>query len=183
MGPVFFDWIMGVVLRPGTTFERSREHLRFGYWWIVLAIISLESVVGIFRPVGGLGTENWPDAAFFIAMYDLVLFDFQALLLLGAGRLLHWPVTWPDATKLCGLVWSIIFLEDLFTFYPALKGLEQLEVWISALFSIWYVIVMLIGVRKLSGLSTGKSLLVTLLAGVTWRGGVLALAFYAIAGK
>jgi len=183
MGPVFFDWIMGVALRPGTTFERSRAELRFGYWWIVLTIISLESVVGIYRPVGGLGTENWPDAAFFIFMCDLVLFDVQALFLLGAGRLLRWQLTWADATKLSGLVWSIIFLEDLFTFYPALKGLEQLEIWISAAFSLWCVIVMLIGIRKVSGLTLGKSLLVTLLAGLTWRGGVLALAFWAVAGK
>ncbi|HWI53540.1 MAG TPA: hypothetical protein VNT01_15465 [Symbiobacteriaceae bacterium] len=180
---MFFDWIMGVALRPGTTFERSREQLRFGYWWIVLAVISLEAVVGIYRPVNGLGTENWPDAAFWVLMYDLVLFDVQALFLLGAGRLLRWQLTWADATKLCGLVWSVIFLEDLFNFYPALKGLEQLEVYISAVFSLWYVIVMLIGIRKVSGLTMGKSLLVTLMAGVTWRGGVLALAFWAIAGK
>lgn len=180
MGPVFFDWIMGVALRPGTTFERSREHLRFGYWWIVLAIISLEAVVGIYRPAVGLGTDNWPDIAFLVFMYDLVLFDLQALFLLGAGRALRWQLTWADATKLSGLVWSIIFLEDLFTFYPALKGLKQVEVWISAAFGLWYVIVMAIGIRKVSSLSPWKSLLVTLMAGVTWRGAILAMTFYTL---
>ncbi|HWH70877.1 MAG TPA: hypothetical protein VNT26_15925 [Candidatus Sulfotelmatobacter sp.] len=170
--------MIGVALRPGTTFVRSREQLRFGYWWIVLTVMMLETVITVFHPKFGVGAEAWVDAAFFMAMQDLILFDIQALMLLGSGRLLRWQVTWPDATKFSGLLWSIILLEDLVTFYPAMKGYDLIEFSISAVFAVWYVAVMAIGVRRYSGLNSGKSLLLALLAGLTWRGAIFWLTLY-----
>lgn len=180
---MFFDWIMGVALRPGDTYEKSRQHLRFGYWWIVLTAMTLESVMAIFRAKNGLGTEDWANSALTVSMMLLIMFDVQALMLLGAGRLLQWPVTWAEATKFCGLLWSILVLEDLFTFYPALKGFDYVEVWISAAFSLWYVGVMAIGVLRVSGLNAWRSLLVTALAGVTWRATIWALNYYSLVSQ
>ncbi|HYF93187.1 MAG TPA: hypothetical protein VD969_13235 [Symbiobacteriaceae bacterium] len=177
---MFFDWIMGVALRPRVTFERSREHLRFGYWWIVLTVMSLDAVMGIFHPESVFGREAWVDATLFVVMFDLFIFDLQALMLLGAGRVLGWSLTWPQAVKFCGLLWSINVLEDLFVFYPSLKAIAQIELWTMGFFSIWYVIVMAIGVRRISGLSGWKTLVVTLLAGATWRTAFFALAYYSL---
>lgn len=180
---MFFEWIFGVAFRPGATFERAREQLRFGYWWIILTVITLEAVVGTYGR-GGFGTDLWLDGAIFVTMYDLILFDIQALMLMGAARLTTgWQLSWIEAHKFSGLLWSIILIEDLVTFYPALTGMDQISFWAGTFFSLWYVVAMWIGLRRGAGLSAGRALLMTLLAGVTWRGGILALTFWSLISK
>ena len=175
MGPVFFEWIFGVAFRPGATFERAREHLRFGYWWIFLTVVTLESVVGTYG-VHGYGTDLWVDGALFMMLQMLILFDIQALMLMGAARLTaNWQLSWIDAHKFTGLLWSIMVIEDTATFYHGLHGMEQVTLWAGAFFSLWYVVVMFIGLRRFAGLTPIKALLMTLLAGVVWRGGILAI--------
>lgn len=175
MGPVFFEWILGVAFRPGATFDRAREHLRFGYWWIFLTVVLLESVVGTYG-VNGYGIDLWLDGALFMALQSLILFDIQALMLMGAARFIaNWQLSWIEAHKITGLVWSIIVIEDIATFYTGLKGLHQINLWAGVFFSLWYVVVMFIGLRRVSGQSAAKALLMTLLAGFVWRGGILAI--------
>lgn len=180
---MFFEWVFGVAFRPGATFDRSRESLRFGYWWIFLTVVTLESVIATFS-VNGYGVDLWVDGALFMALQSLILFDIQALMLMGAARLTAgWPLSWIESHKLTGLLWSIILLEDLATFYPALKGQDLVSLWAGGFFSLWYAVVMFIGIRRVSGLSAARSLLMTLLAGVTWRGGIFALAVWQVISK
>ncbi|MDF2628114.1 MAG: hypothetical protein K0R39_1945 [Symbiobacteriaceae bacterium] len=183
MGPVFFDWIMGVAFRPGATFERAREQLRFGYWWIILTVITLEAVIGIYGPAG-YGVDLWADVALFVALQDMILYDIQALMLMGAARLVAgWQLSWFEAHKFSGLLWSIIVLEDIATFYPALVGLDQISLWTGAFFSLWYVFVMFVGLRRTADLSAARSLLITLLAGLVWRGGIFIWTWWPLISK
>jgi hypothetical protein len=180
MGPVFFDWVMGVLFRPSGTFERSRTQLRFGYWWIVLCVMTLDCVLTIFHPRVGTGIDNWSITVWSVILQDLVLFDVQALLLLGAGRLLGWKASWPEVVKLTGLLWSFLLLGDLVSFYPSLKDLTTVELSLTAFFGAWYVIAAAIGIRKVAGLSVWRSFLLALTACGVWQGGLFALSWYAL---
>jgi hypothetical protein len=180
MGPVFFDWVMGVVFRPSSTFERSRTQLRFGYWWIVLCVMTLDCVLSIFHPRVGTGVDAWSITVWSVILQDLVLFDIQGLLLLGVGRLQGWKATWPEVVKLTGLLWSFLLLSDLAVFYPGLKDMTTVELALTALFGAWYVIAAIIGIRKVAGLPFWRALLTGLVACGLWQGGTFALFWYAL---
>lgn len=42
---MYLSWVNGILFRPAATFEWSRDHVRFGYWWIVLSVMTLNAVV------------------------------------------------------------------------------------------------------------------------------------------
>lgn len=166
---MFTEWIAGMLLRPGATFLRAREELRFGYWWIVLSVMVLDTVATIFSS---------PDRAELIANLDLTImtcvgflliaFDLQALFVMGAGRLVGWPVSWADALKYTGLLWAFLFLDEIITFYPALKNYEAYSTAGSALVLVWYAVSVTIGIRRLTGVSVWRGLLFTFVSAWPW---------------
>jgi len=177
------DWIIGIALRPSSTYQKAESEMRFGYWWIVIGVCSLEVVMGLYSPSIRLNPAFDANSVVFLTLaYLIILFDIQALLLLGAGRIFGWQVSWVNALKVIGLSWSVIFVEDLITFYPSLKGLDQTTLWIGLPMFIWYLVVLSIGVRTLSGLSFQRSALLVALASIPWRGGLLWLYLGATSG-
>lgn len=156
--------------------------MRLGYWWILLAVSTLEVVIGLYSSTLRLDPDfNANSVVVLTLAYLIILFDIQALLLLGAGRLFGWQINWVDSLKVIGLSWSVLFLEDIITFYPALKGLDATSLWMGLPMFIWYLIVLTFGVRALSNLSITRSALLVALASIPWRGALLWL--YLIAPK
>jgi hypothetical protein len=158
---VIYEWILGVLLRPGTTFHKAQSELRFDYWWIVLCAMTLDGVViwqsAEFRSNPSLGFGN---LLITVLMISVILLDVQAVLLFGVGRLFHWAITWADALKYIGLSWAIILFESVATFYPSIKGLFATSFWVTLPFRLLYVLVLTAGVRRVSGLPLSRSLLV-----------------------
>lgn len=169
-----WDWILSVALRPGATFEYARQHLRFGYWWIVLTVMTMEMVMLIYAPIPGGSTTSagTGDLIFVYGVWFLLLFDLQALLLLGAARLFRWQLSWADALKYMGLSWAVLFFEDAVGFYPMIKGMHMETLWLTIPFILWYFVVLTVGVRRVSGLSPVRALAVALLAAGPWRIGL-----------
>jgi hypothetical protein len=165
------DWIRGILIRPSSTYQRASSEMRLGYWWILMAVCTLEVVIVLYSPTLRLDPAfNANSVVILTLVYLIILFDIQAILLLGAGRLFGWQVTWVHALKVIGLSWSVLFLEDIITFYPSLKGLDQISLWMGVPMFIWYLVVLTFGVRSLSGLSITRSAMLVALASIPWRG-------------
>jgi hypothetical protein len=168
---VFLEWVAGVLFRPAATFERARQNLRFGYYWILLSVFTLEIVGEIYSPP--IGPSEPPvaatDVALWVALILMIRFDLQALLLLGAARAFGWRISWAEALKYIGLAWSVLLVEDIATFYLALKGYYTPLMWLGIPFFLWYLISLSAGVRRLSALPWWEAALLTLLASVPWR--------------
>lgn len=174
------EWVTGVLFRPGETFHRAQHELRFGYWWIVLCVFTLEAVAAIYSPYSS--PDPWLDTRtilLFVATFLIILFDIQALLLLGAARIFGWQLSWPDALKYIGLVWSLALAEDIVTFYPALTGHRMLVLWVGLPFFLWYLTALSAGIRRITGFSWARAWAISLSASILWRGALLYLTWRA----
>lgn len=148
--------------------------MRFGYWWILLAVFTLEIVVAIFAPVPAAQAPlDTHVLVLFSLTFLMVVFDIQALLLWISGRSLGWAVTWQDSLKYTGITWSVLLVEDIVTFYWAVKGQNTVVLVLGFPFFIWYVAALAIGVRAVSGCTGGRAFAIALLASVPWRAGLL----------
>jgi hypothetical protein len=174
----FLTWVRGVLFRPADAFQRARTQLRFGYWWIILSAFTLETVIAAFT------SPEFHDqldlAILGSVLYYSIIIHVQTVLLLVAARTFQWPLTFGEALKYVGLGWSVQFIEDVILFYPMLAGWDRLTLWLDLPFFVWYVIVMSAGLGRVSGLSRGKALLLTLMATLPWWGGLFALNWYSV---
>ncbi len=176
------DWIVGILLRPGETFERSRNEMTLSYWWILLSVFTIESVMVLYTP-GMWGPPPTPpaDAIIFTwIMWLMSIFTVQSLLFFGVARFFGWALGWIDTVKFIGLTWVLFLVEDLVTFYPVLRQQDQLLFWVSLPFIVWRLAVMVAGVRRLAGFSTGRSLGLVLAATLPWQLPLLWLNYSAI---
>lgn len=167
---MFIEWVAGVLFRPSATFEHARQHLRFGYWWIILSVFTLETVASLYMPATEPVTAVPTDVfVMFMAFYTLFIFDIHALLLRGAAWALGWKLLWSDALKYTGLSWSVILLEDIVTFYPMLKGQVAIVLWAGLPFMLWHLISLTSGVKRLTGYAVWRAALVAAVATIPWR--------------
>jgi hypothetical protein len=174
MDCVIWDWVFGILTRPGDTFHRAEEEMRFGYWWILLSVFTLETVMMVFGAPADLRSESL-DLIPMDLLWLLILFDLQVLFAMAAARAFRWQLTWRAGVKFIGLVWAVLLAEDLVTFYPSLANMEHLVRWLSIPFVLWYLVVTAAGARRLSGISTGKAILFALMAAGPWRLGLYAM--------
>lgn len=180
---MFIEWVIGVLFRPAATFERAKEHLRFGYWWILLSVFTLEIVTELYRPLLANEPAVSPgDLIFFLLVVLMLLFDLQGLLLWGAARAFEWRLRWGDALKYVGLSWSVLLVEDIVTFYPALTGQSLLVLLLGLPFALWHLIILAIGIRQVTGLTRAKAWLMAIMATLPWRILLFWLAWQSIAG-
>lgn len=165
------DWILGVLFRPRETFERSNTEMTFSYWWILLSVFTLEAVLVIYDPEVRQMVPKPPtgDLIFNWMLFLLTIFTVQSFCLLGAARLFHWPISWPDAMKYTGLTWALYLVEDMVTFYPFLKQQYLLLFWVSIPFILWRIGLLAVGVKRVTGRSLGAALLIALLATLPWQ--------------
>lgn len=164
------QWILGALFRPGETYTKAKEQMRFGYWWVIIAVLTLECVMAVYDPA----TRKDPLADTYtitLVMISEGLFWYylSSGLLYGAARLFGWQPSWLEALKYTGLAWAAIFTEDIVTFYWSLRDNYRVLMWLSLPFILWYLITLAIGVRKVSGLSVLKSALVATGATLPWR--------------
>ncbi|MGE5674217.1 MAG: hypothetical protein ACM3XM_10045 [Mycobacterium leprae] len=144
--------------------------MRFGYWWILLTVFTLEVVSAIFAPpLAGDPALSWGFILTNTVLILLVLFDLQSILLLGTARVFGWRISWPEATKWIGLGWALFFIQDVVTFYPGLRGMNTLLLWTDIPFFIWYLISLTLGLRQVSGMPLRRSVLMVLIASVPWQ--------------
>lgn len=170
----FADWVLGVLFRPAATFEYARQNLRFGYWWILLSVLTIETVTAIYSPpLPGGPSLSVEDTVFTMFIWLLLLFAVQALLLMVAARVFGWQLPWMEALKYTGLLWSIVLVEDLFAFYPALTGNHRVTAMIALPFIAWYVWALAMGIKRLTGLSTPRALVTSAMATLPFRLGLL----------
>jgi hypothetical protein len=173
---LIWDWVIGVLTRPGDTFDRAQQEIRFGYWWILLSVFTLETVMMVFLLPPDLNVATADVVVVHIA-YLLILFDVQAAFVWAAARAFAWQVPWGAAVKFTGLLWAVLLLEDMVTFYFTLAEKPLLSLWISTPFVVWYLLAAFVGLRRLSGMATGKALLLTLMAAAPWRLGLYLLSW------
>jgi hypothetical protein len=166
------DWILGVLFRPGETFERARTDMRFSYWWILLSVFTIETVLLLYGPEVQKMVPTPPADA--VALYVLVVlsavFMAQSICLFGLGRLFGWAITMAEAMKYSALIWSITLLEDMVTFYSYIKDQRLLLFWVGVPFIIWRLVAQTAGVRRLTGMPLGRAALLVFLATLPWQG-------------
>lgn len=163
-------WILGALFRPAETYHQAREKMRLGYWWILIAVLTLECVMAVHDPA--IRQDPQADTItviFAVISQGLFWFYLSAGLLFAAARLFRWPLTWLDALKYTGLAWAAVFAEDVGTFYWALRDNERVLVWLWVPFFLWYLVTLAAGIRRVSGLSGIKSALVAITASLPWR--------------
>lgn len=178
---MFLDWVKGVLIRPGETFAQAEHHLRFGYWWILLSVFSLEVVGTIYSPqLEPELREQMGIVVLWSLTVLMLLFDLQALLLVGAARILGWQLTWRDSLKYIGLSWSVILLESATGFVPALLGYSETVLWMGIPFGLWYVAALFAGVRRVTGFTSLRALALTLMAAIPWQAGLFWLNWRAL---
>lgn len=165
------DWILGVLFRPGKTFERASTEMTFSYWWILLSVFTLEAVMMMNDPAlrRMVPTPSNADIIFNWAFFLLLIFAFQSLCFFGAGRLFGWALRWPEAMKYTGLTWALFLLEDMVTFYSFLREQRPLLFWVALPFIVWRIAVQTAGVRRLTGRSLGTALLIVLVGTLPWQ--------------
>lgn len=165
------DWILGVLLRPGQTFLHARDQMRGAYWWILLSVFTVESVLVLYSPaVSRMLPRPSADLLLFnLLTLQLAIFWTQAICLLGVGFFFGWRITFGEAMKYTGLTWALYLLEDLVTFYPYLKEQYTLLFWVSIAFALWRMAALAAGVRQLSGFPAGRAILTALLATLPWQ--------------
>lgn len=162
---MFTDWVLGVIFRPGTTFLKARKHLRGDFWWIFLSVATLETVIGIFAsPDRDEFIRMWDSVATFQVMFLLMLLSIQALSLLAAARMFRWELPWSDAVKYVGLTWSVLLVEDIVTFIPAILGKDELGIRLSAGFVVWSIVALGAGVRRIARMPFWQALLLSAMA-------------------
>lgn len=177
------DWILGALFKPVTTFVRSQTEMRLSYWWILISVFTLEVVAAIYGPKdSGVVRVDPFVTGLYTVTFIMVLFDVQALLLMGGARLFAWRLPWIEALKYTGLSWSVLFFEDVLTFYFMLKGDHTLVLAAALPMFVWLAITLSVGVRAISGLTWIKSISIALLATAPWRGGVLWLYWLSVRG-
>lgn len=162
---MFLQWVFGMLFRPGDTYLRAREQLRFGYWWIVLSVFTLESIFEVYRvnpplPLGISASE----AVLNVIIVLLIYFDLQAVCLLGSARVFGWQITWAEAVKYAGLGWSFFLIQDLAFFSFNVRGDFDFLIWAGLPFSLWYLIALTAGIRRLANLTTLRALMVATVA-------------------
>lgn len=173
------DWILGALFKPSSTFLRATTEMRLSYWWILISIFTLEVVAAIYSPVdAGVGRMEPFVVGLYTITFIMVLFDVQGLFMMGSARLFGWPLPWIDALKYTGLSWSVLFLEDVITFYFMLKGNHLVILVVGILMYAWLAITLSAGIKAVSGLTWMKSSAVAILASAPWRGGVLWLYWF-----
>ncbi len=171
---MFLEWVFGTLFHPAATFERARTQLRFGYWWILLCEFTLETVIALYSPVGREKFAHHMDLLVLLMLFQLfLLLDIQALFLMGAARLFGWKLTWTESLKYIGLAWSVELLESVVLFYPAVKGYDPVVFWTNVGFLVWHYLILMLGVRRLSGFPVWRAALLTAIATVPWQGYVI----------
>jgi hypothetical protein len=174
MGPVIWDWVIGMLVRPGATFLRAREHLRFGYWWIVLMVFVVETGLAIYTSpmkaelLGALGNTLFTQGLFMLTVFYL-----QALFLMASARVFEWQITWQESLKYAGLAWAILLVEDIANIYPLLKHQEWLALGVSGFFLLWFCFSFAAGIRRLTGLAAWKAAVFAVMAAWPWPIGIL----------
>lgn len=166
---MFLEWVLGVLFRPAATFQRAQQHLRFGYWWILLSVFTIEAVAGIYGPKPDGRDVDSGLLLLALAIELLILFDIQALFLMAAGRAFAWRVSWPDSLKIVGLLWSFDLVASIATFLPALKGQYHFILWAMFPFWLWSLIALAAGVKRLTGLPAWKAILLAAMASVPYQ--------------
>lgn len=169
------DWILGVLFRPGETFERARTEMTFSYWWILLSVLTLESVLIYYSPdVQQMIPLPSIDTVVVSQMIVLsTVFTTQVLFLFGVGRLFGWMLSLGEAMKYSALVWAVTLLEDLLSFYPFLKDQKVLVFYIAVLFTLWRLVAQAAGLRRVTNMSLWRAALLVVLANLPWQGWVL----------
>lgn len=171
---MIWEWVIGMLVRPGATFLRAREHLRFGYWWIVLCVYVLETFLAIYSSAQkGELLADLGNTLFTQGVFMLLIFYLQALFLMAAARVFEWQVPWREALKYAGLAWSILLVEDMVNTYPVLMHKDILSLAVSGFFLVWFCISFTAGVRKLTGLTSWKAAVLALMAAWPWPIGIL----------
>lgn len=165
------DLILGVLFRPGETFERARTEKSLSYWWILLAVISLEAVILTYSPAIRNAIPTPPTDQIILATATLCLeiFVTQVLCLFGTSHLFGWKIPFRDAMQFTGLVWAVALLEDLVVFYPYMREQSLLLFWIAIPFVAWRMVAQTLGIHRISGLSLGRAALIVLLATLPWQ--------------
>jgi len=162
---MFTNWVLGVMFRPGATFLKARKHLRGDYWWIFLSVATLETVILIFSsPNRDEYMRLWDSVATFQLLFLLTLLSIQALSLLAAARMFRWEMAWAEAMRYVGLSWSILLVEDIATFLPAIAGKEELGIRLSVLFVVWSILALGAGVRRITRMAWWQALLLATMA-------------------
>lgn len=175
------EWVFGVLFRPAATFERARQEMRFGYWWILVSVLTIQVVMDLYSPsLPGVDRLSMGDAIWYEAIMLMIIFDLQALFFVAAARAFHWKLPWAEASKFIGLMWSVLLIEDFATFYPSLRGNYPLVLWIELPFFALYLLSFSAGVRRLTGLATWRSMLMVLMAATPVRAGLFWLEWTAI---
>jgi len=166
-----WEWISGTLFRPAATFERAQRELGMGFWWILLSVFTLEVVTVSFAPIASRSTPPIDTSTLVLFQVTLVMlfFDFQSLLLWGGARALGWALSWRDALMYVGLSWSLVFVLDVATFYPDLKGIESSPLWAGVPFLAWYLTSLSAGLRSVSKSSWSKSILLAVVVSLPWE--------------
>lgn len=165
------DWILGVILRPGETFVRARTEMKLSYWWILISVFTIESVLLVNDPRlhGLLPTPSSGAIVFNWATFLLLLFMVQSLSLLAAGRLMGWAITLAEARIYTGLIWVLVLVEDLVVFYPYLMQWDKALFWIQLPFIAWRIAAQTVGVMRVTGSSPRRALTIVLIATLPWQ--------------
>jgi len=172
------DWILGALFRPGDTFDKARNQLRFGYLWILLCAYTIDVVVTYHSPVQMGDPAPWDFVAMYVLLWYLILFDLQTLLLWGAARLFRWALPWREAAKFVGLSFSVLVVENIVLFYPMLKDMRVLFFWGDIIFVVWLFAIMMTGLKRITGLGLWHSLALTTVAVLPLQLAMIALNWY-----
>ncbi len=161
------DWVLGALFRPSATYTYARNHLRFGYWWILLSVFTLEIVMAVYHP------QNIEADGSSVALINMALlmvtFDLYGVMLWGAARAFQWELPWVEAVKIVGLSWSVRLLEDVLIFYPALKEMHTTVLGIGLAITLIHLISLTLGIRAAYKLSAPRAFLVAAIAAVPLR--------------
>lgn len=173
------DWILGVLFRPGETFERASTEMTTSYWWILLSVFTLEAILMVNDPMlqKVVPSPSNTDIILNWAIFLLLIFHIQSLCFFGAGHLVGWTHTWSDAMKYTGLTWGLFLVEDMVTFYSFLKEQHLLLFWVAIPFIVWRIAVQTAGVQRVTGRSLGSAFLIVLVATLPWQAPLLYLAW------
>jgi hypothetical protein len=145
--------------------------MRFSYWWILLTVFTIESVMTIYHPIT---RSQVPSVSADVVMSNLLsvlflIFSVQVFFLFGASNALGWKLAFADAVKYSGLTWTFFQVEDIVTFFPYLREMNLLIFWMAIPFLLWRIAAQAVGIRVVSGLSLPRSALICLAATLPWQ--------------
>lgn len=166
----FDQWLLGALWRPSTTYLHLKESSTRTLWWILLAILSLESTGALFIPAGTEGPTASAGAVITSVLFLLALLHlYQSTLLLSAARWAGWRLAWAGANRLITLSWSTVLVEDLVTLPLALIGQWSAVTVIGILCSAWQLVSLSRGIAALSGWDRRRAVAVALFTVVPYR--------------